>query len=146
MPLKTCHLDIIPIDKSKEVLKGCLPVIIHIPNSSLDTGSFCEEWKEAILQSLVKKQSGGQVKTNYRPVRNLGFISKVVEKVTLEQCMEHCNQNSLLPEYQSTYRKHHSCETSLVKLVNDILWGIENQLVSAVVILDLCAEFDTVDH
>ena len=38
-------------------------------------------------------------KTNYRPVSNLGFISKVVEKDTLEQFMEHCNQNCLLPEY-----------------------------------------------
>ena len=83
---------------------------------------------------------------NQRLVSNLGSISKVVEKVILEQLMEQCNQNTLLPEYQSTYRKDHSCETSLVKLVNDILWGMENQLVTALVILDLSTAFDTVDH
>ena len=146
MPAETCQLDIIPTDKLKEVLGGCLPAIMHITNSSLYTSSFCEEWKEAIVKTLVKKPSGGLVKTNYIPVSNLGFISKVVEKVTLEQFMEQCNQNSLLPEYQSAYRKEHSCETSLVKLVYDILWGMENQLVTAVVILDLSTAFDTVDH
>ena len=55
-------------------------------------------------------------------------------------------QNSLLPEYQSVYGKHCSCETSLVKLVNDILWGMENQSVTAVVTLDLSAAFNTVVH
>ena len=99
-----------------------------------------------IVKPLVKKPSGGLVKTNYRTVSNLGFISKVVEKVTLEQFMEHCNQNSLPCKYQSAYRKEHSCETSLVKLVNDILWGMENQLVTAVVILDISVAFDTVGH
>ena len=114
--------------------------------SSLDTHSFYEEWKEAIVKQLVMKLSGGLVRTTYRPVSHLGFISKVVEKVTLEQFMEHCNQNSLLPEYQSAYRKEHSCETSIVKLVYVIHWRIENQLVTAVVILDLGAAVDTVDH
>ena len=44
------------------------------------------------------------------------------------------------------YRKHHSCETSLVKLVNDMIWCMQNQSVTAVVILYLSAVFDTVDH
>ena len=83
---------------------------------------------------------------NYRPVNNLDFMSKIVEKVILERLTEHCNKNSLLPEYQSVYRKHHSYDASLVKLVNDVLWGMENQSVTAVVILDLSAAFDTVDH
>ena len=63
-----------------------------------------------------------------------------------EQFNNHCDQHSLLPECQSAYRKHHSCETSLVKLVNDILWNMEKQLVTPIVILDLSIAFDTVDH
>ena len=118
--MKTCQLDIIPTDKLKEVQEGCLPAITHITNSSLDTGSFCEECKETTVKPQVKKPSGGLVKTNYRPVSNLGFTSSVVERVTQEQFMEHFNQNSLLPEYQSPYRKECSCESSIVKLVNDL--------------------------
>ena len=79
-------------------------------------------------------------------VSNVGFISKVVEKGTLIQLTEHYNENRLIPTYQSAYKRNHSCETSLVKLVDGILWWMEEQLVTSVVILDLSATFDTVDH
>ena len=79
----------------------------------------------------------GQEKSNCRPGSNLSFISKVVEKVALTQFTKHCDENKLLLAYQSTYRKHHGCETSLVKLVDDLLWAMDEQLVTAVVILDL---------
>ena len=132
--------------QTKQVLEGCLPAITHITKSSLDTSSFCKEWKEVIVKLLLKKLSDGLVKTNYRPVSSLGFISKVVGKVTLKQFTKHCNQNSLILEYQSAHRKEHNSETSLVKLVNDILWGMENQLITVVVILDLSPAFNPVDH
>ena len=97
-------------------------------------------------QTANKKPSAGLEKTNYRPVNNLGFISKVVEKVTLIQFIKHCDENRLLPTYQSAYRRNHSCETSLLKLVDNILWGMEEQLVTTVVIFDILASFDTIDH
>ena len=62
------------------------------------------------------------------------------------QFTKHCDENKLLPEYQSPYRNNHSCETSLAKLVDDLLQAMEEQLVTDVVILDLSAAFDTVDH
>ena len=62
------------------------------------------------------------------------------------QFAKHCDENKLLPAYQSAYRRNHICETSLVKLVDDLLWAMEEQLVTTVVILDLSAAFDTVDH
>ena len=102
--------------------------------------------RTALVKPLIKKPTVGPEKSNYRPVSNLHFISKVVEKVALTQFTEHCDENKLLPAYQSTYRKHHSCETSLVKLVDDLLWAMEEQLVTAVVILDLLAAFNAVDH
>ena len=51
-----------------------------------------------------------------------------------------------MPDYQSSYKSNYSCETSLVKLVSDILWDFENQNVIALVALDLSTAFDTVDH
>ena len=53
----------------------------------------------------------------------------------LAQFTKRCDENKLLPAYQSAYRKNHSCETSLVKLVDDLLWAMEEQIVTAVVIL-----------
>ena len=51
-----------------------------------------------------------------------------------------------MTEYQSAYRKKFSCETALVKNMNDCLWNMENQWVTAIVAIDLSATFDTVDH
>ena len=146
MPSKTCTLDIMRTARLKEVLGTILPSLAHIVNKSLDQGTFYTDWKEALVKPLVKKMSLGTTMTNYRPVSNLQFISKIVERVTLYQFTQHCNSNNLLPDYQSAHRKYYSCETSLVKLVNDILWAMEKQLVTLVVILDLSAAFDTVDH
>ena len=52
----------------------------------------------------------------------------------------------LIPDYQSTYFATYSCETALVKIVNDILWAMENKKVTALMAIDLSAAFHTVDH
>ena len=77
---------------------------------------------------------------------NLSFISKVVEKAMLQQFNAYCEANLSMPDYQSAYRTNYSCETAITRLVNDILWAIENQNVAALSAIDLSAAFDTVDH
>ena len=54
--------------------------------------------------------------------------------------------HSLYPESQSSYRKFHSGETALVKVMNDILLKINSQEVTLLVMLDWNAAFDAVDH
>ena len=73
-------------------------------------------------------------------------MSKLVEKCMLAQFNRHCEDNQLMCDYQSACRSNYSCETSLVKLVNDILWDFENQNAVVLVALDLSAAFNTVDH
>ena len=51
-----------------------------------------------------------------------------------------------MPDYQSAYGENYSCETTLIKIVDDILWSMENGEVTALMALDLSAAFDTVDH
>ena len=84
---------------------------------------------------------------NYRPVSNLQFFSKFLEKCALQQYThDHCAKFDLMPEYQSAYSTNYSTETSLVKLINDLPWCMEQQDVMALTALDLSAVFDTVDH
>ena len=59
---------------------------------------------------------------------------------------KHCNKYYLIPDYQSAYHSNYSTETALVKLPNNILWGFENKQASALIVMDLSATFDTVDH
>ena len=73
-------------------------------------------------------------------------MSKLVEWWMLKQLLQHCEDNHLLPDFQSAYRANYSTENSLVKMVNDILWSMEQRHIMTVVFLDLSAAFDTVDH
>ena len=82
-------------------------------------------------------------KSNYRPVSNLGFLSYLVDKFLLIQFNKHCADNTLLPDYQSGYRANYSCE---IALVNDILWGMERQKITALTAINLAAASDTTDH
>ena len=127
MPTKSCEIDTITTKLLQKVLKHCMPTLTKIINLSLNMGESQDGWKSAVVRSLIKSLPKSTIKTNYRPVSNLSFISKIVEKCTLEQCIQHCNNYELLPSYQSAYRKFHGCETSLVKLVNALLWAMENQ-------------------
>ena len=146
MKTKSCKLDMILTTLLKRVLPTLRPIITRIVNLSLSSRNFCTEWKTAIVRSLLKKLGLEFINSNYRPVSNLTFISKLVEKAMLIQFNQHCDGNQILPDYQSAYRKDHSCETSLMKIFNDILWGMECKEVTAMTVMDLSAAFDTVDH
>ena len=107
MPLKSCELDYMGTDKIKEVLHTCIPSITKIVTLSLEKGAFSNQWKTAMVKPLIKAKRKGTAYTNYRPVSNLSFISKVVERYTLQQLTQHCNNHNLLPDFQSAYRKHY---------------------------------------
>ena len=95
---------------------------------------------------LLKKQGAETVLYNYRPVSNLSFISKIVEKAVISQPLAHCSTNAPLPMHQSSYRQFHSTETSLLEVLNDILLNMDKQEIILLVLLDLSSAFDTIDH
>ncbi|WP_419629894.1 RNA-directed DNA polymerase, partial [Thiolapillus sp.] len=83
---------------------------------------------------------------NFRPVSNLSFMSKVTEKVVLQQLLAYLTEHKLICPSQSAYRPHHSTETALLKITNDILLALDSGNVSLLTLLDLSAAFDTIDH
>ena len=85
-------------------------------------------------------------KKNYRPVSNLPFLSKVLEKVVLHQLRGHLLANNLSEIFQSAYRAHHSTETALLDVTNRLLDSADEGRVSILTLLDLSAAFDTLDH
>ena len=95
---------------------------------------------------LKKVGSDPDVLKNYRPVSNLAFISKIIEKVVAARLIEHLSSNGLMDQYQSAYRKGHSTETALVRVHNDIVSAVDKGCGVCLILLDLSAAFDTVDH
>ena len=127
-------------------LSTVIPLITKIVNISLEQGEFSENWKVAMVKPLLKKLSLQLTKPNYRPVSNLTFISKIVERAMLLQPCRHCEDFNLQPDYQSAYRPDYTCETAVLKISSDILWTFEHQSIVALVAIDLSAAFDTGDH
>ena len=146
-PTKSCQLDPIPTKILKECIEPLLPVLLKIINSSLATSTVPEVFKQASITPLLKKPSlDRNVLKNYRPVSNLPFLSKILEKVVSNALSEHRSKNSLDIPLQSAYRQHHSTETALLKVHNDVLRALDRKECVFLVLLDLSAAFDTVDH
>ena len=144
---KSCGLDPMPTSLIKEHAATLAPTITQIVNQSLLTGEFPSELKQAVVTPLLKNTSlDPNILKHYRPVSNLHYISKIVEKVVAKQLSEHLLNNSLYEPYQSAYRTHHSTESALVRVSNDILHAIDNKQSVILVLLDMSAAFDTIDH
>jgi hypothetical protein len=103
--------------------------------------------KEAVLKPKLNKNSlEYEEYTNFRPISNLKFLFKVIEKVAAGQLLEHLANNNLEEPFQSAYKRFHSAETTLLKVQNDILVAIDNSKCVVLLLLDMSAAFDTVDH
>ena len=144
---KSCELDHLPA----VVLKGCLtvllPTITRIINLSLSTGVMPDALKVAIPSPMLKKSDADfEQFQNFGPISNLKVLSKLVEKAVAIQLTDHVMSHHLDETLQSAYKNFHSTETALVRVQNDILCAIDNNESVILLLLDLSAAFDTVDH
>lgn len=146
-PSKSCPADPLPTWLLKMHIHLLAPTITRIVNMSLDLGEFPASMKKAQVVPLLKKPSldAEQLK-NYRPVSNLTFLSKVIEKIVAARINNHLSTYQLHEPMQSAYRECHGTETALVCVQNDLLRALDQKQAVYLVLLDLSAAFDTIDH
>ena len=82
---------------------------------------------------------------NCRSVTNLTHLSKIIERAMLDQLVPFLEEVGMVPRYQSAYRKLHFTETALCK-IHDLVSNTCYGKASLLVLLDLSAAFDAVDH
>ena len=144
--MKSCPLDPAPTSVVLLVLDVLLPVITCMINMSFESGLFAEEWRQAPVLPTLKKCGLHIAYKNFRPVSNLPYVSKLSERAAADQLIDHMTINGQHLELQSAFERHHSTESALLKVKNDILLNMDAQKVTLLVLLDLNAAFDTVRH
>ena len=146
-PSKSCSLDPWPTFLVLDYLDILITPITSIINASLEQGKCPNFFKQSHITPILKKSSlDKKVFKNYRPVSNLNFISKILERVAAVQLQTHLNEAGLMIGFQSAYIKHHSTESALLNIQNDILLNMAKGSVTALPLLDLSAAFDTIGH
>jgi len=147
LPVKSCSLDPIPTWLLKRISATICPIVCHLCNLSFQRGIFRSQLKHALVTPRLKKPAlDPDTASSYRPISNLSFISKLVERLVTKCFTSHVNLHTLLPAQQSAYRPLHSTETAVLSVHNDLVRAVDDCRVSQLVLLDLSAAFNTVDH
>ena len=146
---KTCSLDVIPtaLLKIPAILQSCVHIITRIFNESLSSGNVPNYMKRAVIRPSLKKSNlDVNCLSNYRPVSNIPFLGKVLEKIVSKQLVAHLQRHGIGDPLQSAYKQGASTETAMMHIKEEIDRILDNGDAVLMVLLDLSAAFDTIDH
>jgi len=147
LPDKSSTVDPMPVAVLKNVADLLTPFLTHVFNRSLATGNVPACFKDSFVTPRLKKSGLDEASpSSYRPISNLTVISKLFERLVARQFVAYLEDNNLLPTTQSGYRRGHSTETATIRVLSDLLDAVDRGDTAILVLLDLSAAFDTVDH
>lgn len=119
-------------------------ILLEIINNSLETGLFPESWKHSMIIPIKKVAKTNKCE-EYRPINTLKTCEKIIEKVVKEQLEYYIEQNRILSEYQSGFRKKHSCESAVNNVINRWKYTDKNKKIMPL-FLDFKRAFETIDR
>ena len=137
--------DNIPIRYLKHVAEALASPLTCIINNCIEKSIFPHQWKTAKIRPILKISNPVKI-SDYRPISILPILSKVFERVILEQLFNFIEENSVYAKTQSGFRKGHSCAYMLLKLKDDIIKAMNNGDVSICVAADYSKAFDTIKY
>ena len=140
---KTAGIDQISGNFLKDGARILAKPISELCNLSITLGRSTEAFPK--VKPLFKKSSKTDP-SNYRPISLLPLLSKVFERVVLNQIEEFLSLSKVLYDYQSGFRKNHSTGTCLSFLNDKILKGFDDGLLTGMILIDLQKAFDTINH
>ena len=136
-------IDGISLDMLSLMLPDMLGTITAIINRSIETSTYPDLWKEAIIRPLPKSSNPSTLK-DLRPISILPCISKVLEKIVSAQVTKFLENNNILPPVQSGFRKGFSTTTAMLQVVDDIMSAQDVGEGTILTLLDFTRAFDCI--
>ena len=147
LPNKSSPLDLIPTSTLKSFSHLFAPIISKLTDLSFSQAIFPAFFKTAQVLPLLKKGNlDPTIPSNYRLISNLSTISKIIERLVHSKTTFHVSSSPNFNPFQSAYRKHHSTETTLLRITDSLRNICATGHAAVLVSLDLSAAFDTLDH
>lgn len=137
--------DGVPLRLLRMAQPGICNILEHIYNYSFEQGVFPDAWKSALVLPVPKVRNPA-VLQDYRPISILPVMSKIFEKIAVRQIQSYMEDNELHDEHQWVYKRRHSTQTCLLKVLEDVRKAVGERLVMITVCIDLSKAFDRVDH
>ena len=135
----------IPVRYLKPIAEYPTSGMVHIINTSIDQGIFPKQWKTSRVCPIPKTDNLTSIK-NYRPISVLSVLSKVYERVILNQLCSFTETQNFYNINLSGFRKRHSTNMLLLKLRYDIRTATNRSEVILSILIDYTKTFDTIDH
>ena len=137
--------DNIPVRYLKPAAEYITSPMMHIINTSIDQEIFPKQWKISRVCPIPKTDNPTSIK-DYQPISVFSILSKVYERIILNQLHSFIETQNLYNIDQSGLRKGHSTNTLLLKLRNDIRTAMKRSEVTLSILIDYPKAFDTIDH
>ena len=129
------------------MLDCVLSHMLCVADESLESSVGPACLKMAVIILILKKPSlCVNTLEHFRSIASLQFLDKVIEKVVAAHLSSHLSAHGIHDPMQSAHRPGHSTETTLLKTEDDISRSLDAGAGSLLVLLDLSAAFDTIDH
>lgn len=127
------------------IVENIAPCLATIFNVCIDSGEFPDLMKHSKIIPLFK--SGIKTDpTNYRPISILPALSKIYEKVILQQLIIYFNRSNLMTDKQFGFTKGRSTTDAGVEVVKFIFDAWERSRDVVGIFCDLSKAFDCVHH
>ena len=138
-------VDQIPVKFLKPVADLIASPLTHIINSFISCSSFPTAWKIGRISPIPKIDQPTE-SDHYRPISILPVLSKVFERLILQQMSVYLNQQDILQKSITGFRKGHSTSTVLLRIRDDIIKAMKKGEVTLIAFADFSKAFDTVDY
>nr|XP_046468059.1 uncharacterized protein LOC124212225 [Neodiprion pinetum] len=129
----------------RDLLSILVPRLTDLFNASMSSCLFPTIWKTAYIIPLSKSYPP-RSESDTRPVANLSHVVKVLERLVSEQVTNFLDQNNILDPVQAGFRKHHSTQTAILKVLDDARKAVDDRCITVLLMVDFSRAFDSINQ